>query len=319
VNAKRNETVKSTILLPTAFFLFLAPSLVVAQTTTIHVSAPSKSLTWFPAHLAREKGFYRAEGLDVDFVLMKPQVALQALISGDVGYTTALGSTMRAGVRGLPLRVVMTIADKPLFALMARPGVNSVEELRGKVLGISSFGASSDTLGRAVLRRYKLNPNQDVKILALGGGTNRIAAMKSGAVDAALIEAPYNVMLEREGFRKILFVGDLIPSPLAGFGTTLERIRKQPDEIQRLVRATLRGIQYAKNNRQESVKAIMKWADMEQPLAEGSYDMAVTSWSNNGAANPQGVQIAMEEIKIEQKLDALPDSSKAFDWSFVQR
>lgn len=305
-------------------FLFFSLSLfarstAVAQTAKVHVSAPSRSLTWFPAHLTREKGFYRAEGLDVDFIVMKPQVALQALIAGDVGYTTALGSTMRAGIRGLPLRVVMTIADKPLFALMARPGITSVEELKGKLVGISSFGASSDSLARAVLRRHGLDPNRDVKILALGGGTNRIAAMKTGAVDAALIEAPYNVMLEREGFRKILFVGDLIPSPLAGFGTTLEKIRKQPDEVQQLVRATLRGIQYAKTNKQESVRAIMKWADMDQSLAEGSFDMAVTSWSNSGAANPQGVQIAMEEIKIEQKLETLPDSAKAFDWNFVQR
>jgi ABC-type nitrate/sulfonate/bicarbonate transport system substrate-binding protein len=312
-------TVQKSLLLSIAFLLLSAPFQLIAQPAKIHVSAPSKSLTWFPAHLTREKGFYRAEGLEVDFVVMKPQVALQALIAGDVGYTTALGSTMRAGVRGLPLRVVMTIADKPLFALMARPGVNSVEELKGKLVGISSFGASSDTLARAVLRRYKLDPNRDVKILALGGGTNRIAAMKTGAVDAALIEAPYNVMLEREGFRKILFVGDLIPSPLAGFGTTLEKIRKQPDEVQQLVRATLRGIQYVKTNKQESVRAIMKWADMDRPFAEGSYEMAVTSWSNTGAANPQGVQIAMEEIKIEQKLETLPDSAKAFDWSFVQR
>ncbi len=312
-------TVQKSLLLSIAFLLLSAPFQLIAQPSKIHVSAPSKSLTWFPAHLTREKGFYRAEGLEVDFVVMKPQVALQALIAGDVGYTTALGSTMRAGVRGLPLRVVMTIADKPLFALMARPGVNSVEELKGKLVGISSFGASSDTLARAVLRRYKLDPNRDVKILALGGGTNRIAAIKTGAVDAALIEAPYNVMLEREGFRKILFVGDLIPSPLAGFGTTLEKIRKQPDEVQQLVRATLRGIQYVKTNKQESVRAIMKWADMDRPFAEGSYEMAVTSWSNTGAANPQGVQIAMEEIKIEQKLETLPDSAKAFGWGFVQR
>ena len=92
--------------------------------------------------------------------------------------------------------------------------------------------------------------------------------MKSGAVDAALIEAPYNVMLEREGFRQILFVGDLIPLPLAGLGTTLEKIRKQPDEVQRLVRATLRRIHYARSNKQESVKAIMDWADMDRPRAE---------------------------------------------------
>jgi ABC-type nitrate/sulfonate/bicarbonate transport system substrate-binding protein len=290
-----------------------------AQSARIYISAPSKSLSWFPIHLTREKGFYRAEGLDVDYVIMKPQIAMQALIAGDVGYTTALGSTIRAAIRGVPVRVVMTIADKPLFALISRPGINSVEELKGKLLGISSFGASTDTYARALLRRYKLIPNQDVKILALGGGTNRIAAMEAGVVDAALIEAPYNVMLERKGFRKILFVGDLIPSPLAGFGTRSEKIQKQPDEIQRLVRATLRGIQLAKSNRQEAVRSIMKWAEMDQALAEGSYEMAASSWSTTGAASLPGVQIAMEEIRTEFKLDTTPEPSKAFDWSFVQK
>ena len=302
--------------------ILLAPmlqSLAPAQPAKIHISAPSKSLSWFPIHLTREKGFYRAEGLDVDYVIMKPQVAMQALIAGDVGYTTALGSTIRAAFRGVPLRVVMTIADKPLFALIAKPGINSVEELKGKLLGNSSFGASTDTYARALLRRFKLTLNQDVKIIALGGGTNRVAAMETGAIDAALIEAPYNVMLERKGFRKILFVGDLIPSPLAGLGTRIEKIQKQPDEIQRLVRATLRGIQFAKSNKQESVRSIMKWAEMDQGLAEGSYEMAVSSWSSTGVASAQGLQIAMEEIRAEFKLDAAPDASKAFDWSFVQK
>jgi ABC-type nitrate/sulfonate/bicarbonate transport system substrate-binding protein len=298
--------------------LFIQASPASAQPNKIHISAPSKSLSWFPIHLTREKGFYRAEGLDVDYVIMKPQVAMQALIAGDVGYTTALGSTIRAALRNVPLRVVMTIADKPLFALIARPGINSVEQLRGKLLGISSYGASTDNYGRALLRRFKLIPNQDVKIIALGGGMNRIAAMEAGAVDAALIEAPYNVMLERKGFRKILFVGDLIPSPLAGLGTRVDKVQKQPDEIQRLVKATLRGIQYAKINRQETVRSIMKWTDMDQSLAEGSYEMAAASWSSNGVASPEGLQIAMEEIRVELKLDAAPDSAKAFDWSFVK-
>jgi len=304
------------------FLLLLSQSLTTiatAESAKIHISAPSKSLSWFPIHLARESGFYRAEGLDVDYVIMKPQVAMQALIAGDVGYTTALGSTIRAAFRDVPLRVVMTIADKPLFALIARTGIHSVEDLRGKMLGISSFGASTDTYARALLRRYKLIPNQDVKIIALGGGMNRIAAMEAGSIDAALIEAPYNVMLERKGFRKILFVGDLIPSPLAGLGTRLEKIHTQAEEIQRLVRATLRGIQFAKANRREAIRSIMKWTDMDQGLAEGSYDMAASGWSSTGAASSQGLQIAMEEIRAEFHLERAPDPAKAFDWSFVQK
>jgi NitT/TauT family transport system substrate-binding protein len=186
------------------------------------------------------------------------------------------------------------------------------------LLGISSFGASTDTYARALLRRYRLVPNQDVKILALGGGINRVAAMESGAIDAALIEAPYNVMLERKGFRKILFVGDLIPSPLAGFGTRLEMIQKHPEEIRRLVRATLRGIQYAKSNRQESIRSIIKWTGMDHELAEGSYDMAALSWSPTGRASAEGLQVAMEEIRAEFKLDTTPDPAGAFDFSFVR-
>src|SRR5215510_9628903 len=140
-------------LLTLLIFVLTAQKPATAQSTKIHISAPSKSLSWFPIHLAREKGFYRAEGLDVDYVIMKPQVAMQALIAGDVGYTTALGSSIRAALRGVPLRVVMTIADKPLFALIAKPGITTVEELKGKLLGISSFGASTDTYARALLRR----------------------------------------------------------------------------------------------------------------------------------------------------------------------
>jgi NitT/TauT family transport system substrate-binding protein len=298
---------------------FTTPPLLLAQTGRILVSAPSRSLTWFPAFLAREQGFYRAEGLDVDFVVMKPQVALQAVVTGDVGYTTALGSTIRAAVRGLPLRVVMTICGKPLFALIASQKIKSVEELKGKILGISSFGASSDTMARALLRRYNLNPGKDVRILAVGGGTSRVAALQAGAIDATLMEAPYNVMLEREGYNRILFVGDILPSPIAGFGTTLERIRSHAQEVQRLIKATLRGIQYAKTHKDESVRLIMKWVNMDRALAEGSYDMAVGSWSDSGEPSANSVQSAMDEIKTELNLDSAPDPSRVFDLSFVKQ
>ena len=82
-----------------ALVLHVCVATLAAQSTKIYISAPSKSLSWFPIHLTREKGFYRVEGLDVDYVIMKPQVAMQALLAGDVGYTTALGSTIRAAIR----------------------------------------------------------------------------------------------------------------------------------------------------------------------------------------------------------------------------
>ena len=81
----------------------------------------------------------------------------------------------------------------------------------------------------------------------------------------------------------------------------------------------MRGIQFAKSSKPDTVRSIMKWSDMDQELAEGSYDMAVASWSNTGAASPQGIQIALDEIRSELKLDVAPDPARAFDWTFVQR
>lgn len=284
----------------------------------ILVSAPSKSLTWFPAALAKEKGFYRDEGLDVDFVVMNPRLALQAVISGDAAYTTALGSTIRAAVRGLPLRVVLTICEKPHFALIAKPGISAVEQLRGKIVGISSFGASSDTMARAALAKYKLSAEKDVKILAVGGGLNRLAALKSGAIDATLIEAPYNIMLEQEGFPRLLFIGDVVPSPIAGLGTAIEHTQKQSGEVHRIVRAALRAIQYAKANRRETIQAIARWTGMDLKLAEGSYDMAAPTWTTKGVPGAEALHTAMEEVQRELKLDRAPDPSQAFDWSFLK-
>jgi ABC-type nitrate/sulfonate/bicarbonate transport system substrate-binding protein len=202
---------------------------------------------------------------------------------------------------------------------MASPKIISIEDLKGKIVGVSAYGASSDIMARAVLRRYSLTPGKDVTILAVGDATSRVAALQANAVSASILEAPYNVMLEREGYRKLLFVGDVLTSPIAGFGTTLGRIKEQPREIQRLVKATLRGIQYAKRYRDESVRLIMKWVSLDRALAEGSYDMAVASWSDSGEPNANSVENAMDEIKTALKLDSAPEPSQAFDWSFVKK
>ncbi len=296
----------------------LWPENLYPQSAKVLVSAPAKSLTWFPAFFAKEKGFYKDEGLDVDFVVMGPQLALQALVTGDVGYTTALGSTMRGAVRGLPIRVVLTICEKPHFALIARPGINSVAALKGKVLGVSSFGASSYTMANAMLHMYKLAPGQDVKILAVGGGTNRLTSLKAGVIDATLMEFPYNLMLEKEGFTRILFVGDIVPAPIAGFGATVERIQQRPDEIRRMVRATLRATKYAREHRDESARSIAKWTGMDVALAEGSYDLASGTWSNDGIPASDAIASAMQDVMRELKLKSPPDPAKVFEWNFAK-
>jgi ABC-type nitrate/sulfonate/bicarbonate transport system substrate-binding protein len=125
-------------------------------------------------------------------------------------------------------------------------------------------------------------------------------------------------MLEQEGFPRLLFVGDVVPSPIAGFGTSLDRVNKHAGEVQRMVRAALRAIQFAKTNRRDTVAAIAKWTGMDAKLADGSYDMAAPTWAANGVPGPETLRAAMEEVQRELKLDRAPDPAQAFDWSFVK-
>ncbi|TMA05764.1 MAG: hypothetical protein E6J89_18645 [Deltaproteobacteria bacterium] len=169
-----------------------------------------------------------------------------------------------------------------------------------------------------MLHLYKLAPGQDVKILAVGGGTNRLTSLKAGVIDATLMEFPYNLMLEKEGFTRILFVGDIVPAPIAGFGATVERIQQRPDEIRRMVRATLRATKYAKEHRDESARSIAKWTGMDVALAEGSYDLASGTWSNDGIPASDAIASAMQDVMRELKLKSPPDPAKVFEWNFAK-
>jgi ABC-type nitrate/sulfonate/bicarbonate transport system substrate-binding protein len=308
------------LILLSAFALpVLLPNALFAQSNKVFVSSSSTTLSWFPVFLAKQKGFYKDEKLDVDFVIMNNRLALQALVTGDLAYTTAVSSVVRGALRGLPMRVIMTFSEQPNFALIAKPGISSVEGLRTKILGVTSFGAGTDTMARALLQKFKLKPAKDVQIIAVGPGMNRIAALKTGLIDAALIEAPHNLVLQKEGFTNVLFVGDHIHSPYIGFGATLDRIQKYQNENHRLVSATLRGIEYAKKHRQESASLISKWVGMEYSLAEGSFDMVAKTWLDRGVPTAEGLNSLMEDLKSELKLESLPTPSQVFDWRYVQK
>ncbi|HKA32978.1 MAG TPA: ABC transporter substrate-binding protein, partial [Candidatus Binatia bacterium] len=175
---------------------FLAASPLFAQSKKVRFSVSAISIAEAPFRIANIKGFYRDEGLNVETILIRGAVGLQALVGGSVDYTSASGATIAAAVRGIPVKLVFIGSAKPQFDLMAQPRIRSAQELRGKVVGISSRGGAIDLLTQAILQKHGLAPNKDVTTIVVGGQEETALALRTGRIAAALFTPPRTTVLE---------------------------------------------------------------------------------------------------------------------------
>src|SRR5258705_10273927 len=230
---------------------FGSPSLLQAEHVTI--ATPSRGLFEFPVVVATRKGFYKSEGIDVDKVQMQPAVGVKALISGDVDYLLAWGSALRAAVTGVPIKAVVGIAGRPLHVLVARPEIKTPKDLKGKVIGVDSVAGTVDYLSRVAVRHFGFEPEKDVKIIVTGESPTRLAALHAGSIDATAIDVAFAVKAEDEGFRRLVYLGDLIELPLSGMAGLGPKLQKQRDPRRKGVRPTPGGPRYFEQNRPHTV------------------------------------------------------------------
>lgn len=173
--------------------------------TTVNVAVPSFSMSLVAFMAAKEKGYYRQEGLDVNFVLMPAAIASRALIAGNVDFATVGGSALTAALGGAPLRLLFSSFNRSLFWLYSRPEITDVKELKGKKIGVSSIDSGPDSMVRDLLRSHGLQGGKDVAILAVGCGLEPVcvAAQQSdrrgGLVDAVQFHRPGR-RIQRTGF-----------------------------------------------------------------------------------------------------------------------
>ena len=302
------------ILMPLLFLLVGdAPA---AERVTI--ATPSRGLFEFPVVVAMRKGFYKDEGIDVDKVQMQPALGVKALISGDVDYLLAWGSALRAAVTGVPVKAVVGIAGRPLHVLIARPEIKTPKDLKGRVIGVDSIAGTVDYLARVAVRHFGLEPERDVKIIVTGESPTRLAALHSGAIDATPIDVAFAVKAEDEGFRRLVYLGDLIELPLSGIAVTDQKLQTHREQVRKVVRATVRGTRYFKQNRNDTVQMLADYLRITPMQAAKAYDTSINSFSNDGMISDKGVQLDVQLTKERLKLTKEIPLSQLVDWSLVR-
>jgi len=162
--------------------------------TTVHaadkirISIANLSGQFMTVPLAQKRGFLKEEGIEAEIIRVTGGASAAALSSGDLDYGT--GMALGGPLTGLPVKVVACFVPAPVFALVARPEVKSVQELKGKTVGISTFGGLSIFGARVIAKHFGLDPDKDIKFVAVGAVEGRFIRLTQGLIDAAVLAPP---------------------------------------------------------------------------------------------------------------------------------
>jgi NitT/TauT family transport system substrate-binding protein len=290
--------------------------------TLLRIGIASRSPLDMPYYVAQQRGFFREEGLEAEIILMKAIQTVQSLLGGSIEFGTATGTAVSAAVSGADVRVVMALTDRPSFDLIAQPSITSVQQLRGKKIGVSAVGSLGEILARQILLAYKVPPNQ-VTILPLGISQLSYSALKAGAVEAIMASPPVNYVAQDQGFRKLAAGGDVYRSIQGGLVTTRAIISERPELVTRAIRATLRAVRLIKNDRKYGIEFVKgPFLDIGRErdrIADRVYDGAVEGYLLSGLVDEklQREMIAAAAQRVKPPEPVMPE--RVFDFSFARK
>lgn len=251
----------------------------------IRTAIPQANLNYLSIYVAEARGFFRDEGLENETVVISGPLATAALLSGDVDFSGGGGSGMRAALKGAPVKGIFFQTEKVTFYLIADPSIKSAADLKGKRVAVGSSGDTQDRMITMFAERGGVS-SRDIVRIAMGSDTNtRILAIKSGAAHASTVDPGGLVFAQKQGLVSLGFLGDLFPMPFQGFVTLDRKIRDNPGQIKRWLKAAIRGLMFVRDRPEEAVDLGIK----KLQLGNATRPMIVEGTKNYARALPQGI------------------------------
>ena len=290
--------------------------------TKVRMGLAARSTTSMPFFVAKERGFFREEGLDVELIVMQAIQTIQATMGNSTQFASATGSAVSSAVQGADIRVILAVTDRPSFDLIAQPNITSVQQLRGKKIGTGGVGSLAEILARRILIANNVRP-EEVSILATGPSHLTYLSLKAKVIDAAPLQMPLTFTAQDEGFRKLAAAGDVYRSVQGGLAATKTLLNEQPELVTKVVRAMLRATRLIKSDRKYAVDFLKgPFVDLGKnadKIAERVYDVAGPDFLEHGTVNEeiQRQMIADASLRIKPKQPVQPD--QVFDFSIARK
>ena len=276
--------------------------------------------TSLPFVIAEEKGFFKSEGLNAIVVIMQNQVVVNGVVTRNVDYGGTFSNFIGAAISGLPVRIVMSAMDGSDHYLVTSANVKRVEDLKGKTFGISSFGGTPHSEAVMILRKYGMNPEKDVTFLQIGGSSSRYAALESGSIQAAMLVPPFNNFAQKRGFNQLLSFNEIMNIPLGGLAVHTQKMKEEPEEIVRMIKAVLKATDYIRNRKPEILTFLQtKWGIKEADVRESIYRDMVSLYTRDGVASNETMQNVLQLVRDTRKSKDDKTLADIADWSFAKK
>jgi ABC-type nitrate/sulfonate/bicarbonate transport system substrate-binding protein len=285
----------------------------------VRFSVAAVTASYMDEFVAIEKGYHRAEGLTVEMIRAGGGIATQALIAGDLHFSTSAGSALTAMLRGAEIKVVYTNIDRPGYQLWsAQPEIRSLKDLIGKRVGVTSRGDTQELSVRLLLRKYGIDANSVVYI-AVGFGGARLAALQTGTVDAAPLGAGDFAQLKQPRGYMLGDTAKEIRFAYVGLAVSSRLLARQPILVERFLRSIIKGREYARRYREQTLPILDKYTQRKREFNEFDYDSTRPVLTAEGWVPDD---VLKEDVAMRAELVGVPvpgDYTKFFDYNIVKK
>ncbi len=287
----------------------------------VRVALSTKDFGYLPLFVGIRAGLFKEEGLEVQWLVVNTNVVITALIGAEIDVAGSAGSAMRAAARGAALKAIFFPYHRSTFVLIGSPEIKKVQELKGKVIGITSPGSSTELAASMVLQHYGLNPRKDVTFFSVGGAETSVLAMQQGTIQARAFNPDAAFVLKKKGFTELASLADIGSWPWAGYATTDAKLTQERDKIKRWMRAMVKSLLFMLNKREETTRIAVEEFGHPRDVAEGAAGVSIKAIDprNPGGADDGSLRKNIElTLTVPLKLKESPPVAKLVDFSLLK-
>ena len=283
----------------------------------IGVSNPD-NVTFFPLYFAKAAGYFREQGLEPQLIVMNSDLAVKALLTGDVDYAASTASVAKAAALGFPVKIIVSFFNGTDFSLVSKPEIKVPGDLKNKIVAVSRYGSAADFDAREALTHLGLDPAKDVKIIPVGAGSNRLISLLTGKVDAAIINVAESIRAQEQGMRVLISTGKFNRQTLTGLGTATTKIAQNREEVRKMLMAVTRALDDYKNRKDRIQPVLIKHTGIKPEHFEFVYQQNLEVLSPDGSLTEADVKSAYIDARKSSVNPPAVETSSLFDLSVLR-
>ncbi len=283
----------------------------------IRIGLSVRNVVFLPFYYAQEKAIYEKYGLHAELIQMRSDLQTVGLVSGEIDFTPVIGPAVAAIANGMPLRAVAVMYRAPVFSLVSPGPLTQIKDLEGRQVAVSRLGSDSHRYAVMMMQNSGVDVRR-VTFIQTGSTTVSLAALQQGAVAAAVLSPPFTGSMAEKGYRILARTRSLVELPWMGMVTSKQKIEKQPDQVQNVLRSLRDTLAIIRRDKPGIVAYIEGQFKVTPTVAAEAYDDINGIMVDNLVMPEEPIKKFLEAMHSRGDIPRSLAPADAFDFALVK-